>query len=194
MMGLFELLNDLWPSRQMTSPSLKCSLRSFRSLPIRRLQPRVAELVGLVSGERLACLAESSGPLPDLEPVMHFGRSFWSTADAVHQPIQGRRSTALDLSQPQRGFIFQPWVAATQEPLPRESAKNPPEPQRGSSNFGGLQPLQGDVFSTGEPQVARASQPGADGSKPRWGSVFSHQTLFMKKCITGSKHPIKGKS
>jgi hypothetical protein len=33
---------------------------------IRRLQLRVAELVGLVSGERLACLAESCGPLPDL--------------------------------------------------------------------------------------------------------------------------------
>jgi hypothetical protein len=34
--------------------------------PIRRRKPCVAELVGLVSGERLACFSESSGPLPDL--------------------------------------------------------------------------------------------------------------------------------
>ena len=37
-----------------------------RELPIRRRKPRVAELVGLVSGERLGWLAESCGPLPDL--------------------------------------------------------------------------------------------------------------------------------
>ena len=33
---------------------------------IRRRKPRVAELVGLASGERLAWLAESCSPLPDL--------------------------------------------------------------------------------------------------------------------------------
>ena len=86
-----------WLSFQ--SPLKQKSVDCFNKLrcrPIRSLlRPRVAELVGLVSGRRLACFSESCGPLPDLgvaAPSITFNRSTGATSDEMKFTLTQRAS------------------------------------------------------------------------------------------------------